>query len=458
MKKAIIDGKAVFAKQGELLSEILTKHGFDTEHICGGKGRCKKCRVLVNGKEELSCQYKIENDIVVEAAKEGAIYSESGLKETGKKTENMALVLDLGTTTLALCLVSIDEKKAVKVIGDVNPQRKYGADVMSRIDYSIKHGVDIMQKELILKINEMKEKLCDQPLNLYVAGNATMLHIFLGVKPDTIGVAPYKAEFLEEKRVKGYLLGLKDIEDVIALPSISSFVGADLVAGLNFVGLDNQYNILLDLGTNAEIVIYNENRVLCTAAAAGPCFEGANISMGMSATEGAIYKYGNRGFKTIGDKKAVGICGTGLVDIISVLLNEGIIDETGFMEEEKYSVAEGVYITRKDIREYQSAKSAICAGIMTLMDILEISCDDIKTLYLSGGFSTKIDVDNAVFTGLFPKELKDKCKSIGNSSLSGAVKFVCEDNDLRVYTKDAEYVDLANEKRFSELFIENMIF
>ncbi|MBQ8209113.1 MAG: DUF4445 domain-containing protein [Clostridia bacterium] len=461
MHKVIINGVPQFVADGTLLSEALIKSGNGIDHPCGGKGICRKCLVSVNGKEELSCRYKIKSDIVVSLSENSEILSVTGAIETGVITEKLCFALDIGTTTLALALVSLDENKIIKVLTRTNPQRAYGADVMTRIDYCRKNGADALNKAVIAEINSMIsafglhkiEKLC-------VSGNATMLHLFFGIDCSSMGVAPYTPVFLEGRIANAKELGLAGVEYVEALPSISAFVGADIVAGMNYIGMpaNGRYNLLIDLGTNAEIVLFDEKSALCTAAAAGPCFEGANVSCGMSATDGAVCSYTESGIKTVGDLPAKGICGTGLVDIIAELLFDEIIDETGFMECEQFDIADGVYLNQADIRQYQLAKSAVYSAIITLLEIRNISFDDIEKMYISGGFSAKIKIGNAVKTGLLPKELASKCVPINNSSLLGTFEYACSRNDLSVYTDNADYVDLSGNSAFADLFIENMMF
>ncbi len=461
MNKVIINGETRFADDGTLLSDLLIKSDESVDHPCGGKGICKKCVVTVNGKEELSCQYIIKSDISVTVKNDGEIYSETGAEETNVITDNLCYALDIGTTTLALSLVSLDEKKIIKVITRTNPQRTFGADVMTRIDYCRKNGVNELQKAVISEINSIISEFNLQNIEkLYVSGNATMLHLFFGIDCSAMGVAPYTPEFLESKIEKGENLGIIGVETVESLPSIAAFVGADLVAGLNFVGMpeNGKHNLLIDLGTNAEIILFSKKSVLCTAAAAGPCFEGANISCGMSATDGAIYVYSQDEVKTVGNSPAKGICGTGLVDIISELIENEEIDETGFMECECFEIADGVYINQADIRQYQLAKSAVYSAILTLMKIKNVSFDDVDKMYISGGFSAKINIENAAETGLLPKELKNKCIAINNSGLLGTVKYACEKNELAVYIDKSTYVDLSSNPTFSDFFIENMMF
>ena len=478
MHKVTIGDKRIEAEDGLLLSELFIRHGIAADHPCGGMGVCKKCLVMVNGKEELSCRYRIYTDITVKLPDKGEILSETGVCREDRQEQadggavsfgtgtSVCLVLDIGTTTLALAVVSMTEKRLVRVLTSTNPQRVFGADVISRIEYCRKHSVEALQDVLVSEINRLILKLGVKKADkLYVAGNSTMLHTLFGEDCSSLGVAPYTPMFLEKRETTGVELGISGVERVISLPSVATFVGADIVAGMNYVGLpstDNYY-LFVDLGTNAEVVLFSKDKALCTAAAAGPCFEGANISCGMSATPGAIATFtmedlGKPRYETIGNTKAKGICGTGLVDLIAALCEAEVIDETGYMECEEYPVTEEVILTQGDVRQYQLAKSAVCSAIQSLMKIQEISYDQIEKLYISGGFSAKINVLNAVKTGLLPKELLGRCEAINNSSLLGTVKFACEENDLSIYLAKATYVDLAANAYFTELFMENMEF
>ena len=462
MHKLRLNNRIIEVPDGAILSDILIKSGEALPHPCGGKGTCRKCLISVNGKEELSCQYKIKSDIDVVIPEYEEISSETGATESGEITDNCCLCLDIGTTTLALALVSLDKKEIIKVKTAPNPQRAFGGDVLTRIEYCNNNGVAELQACLINKINEMVDGFAVNNVNsMYVSANTTMLHIFFGVDPSSLGVAPYSPVFLESREINGNEIGLNNIEKVVSLPCISAFVGADLLAGVSFAESpeNDKYNLLIDLGTNAEIVLYSKNELYCTSAAAGPCFEGANISCGMSATDGAIYSYSvDEGFKTIGKKAPKGICGTGLIDIIAVLLEKGVIDETGYMKNEEFLISDNIKITQKDIRQFQLAKSAVYSGLIALLTAKAISFESIDKLFISGGFSAKINIDNAIKTGLLPKELKDKILVLNNSSLLGTIKYACEQNDLSVYLNNAEYIDLSTDEFFSSLFIDNMEF
>lgn len=458
MYKVNCNGRVLFAEFGEKLSSVLMRYGVAAEHPCGGRGVCGKCRIIVNGNEELSCRYEINSDITVESFNK-AVTAESNFGKTADG--EYCLVLDVGTTTLALALVSLESKRIIKNVTSLNPQRVFGADVISRIDYCTKNSTETLQKVLVDEINNMTARLerCKAE-KLYISANTTMLHILLGEDCSSLGVAPYEPVFLEGRCVDADSIGIVGANTVESLPCIASFVGADIVAGMNLVGLpsDDKYSLLVDLGTNAEIVLMNQNGSVSTSAAAGPCFEGACISCGMGAVSGAICAFNGGKVTTVDNAKPVGICGTGLVDAIAYLIEEGIIDSSGYMECESFELADGVYLTQADVRQYQLAKSAVYSAIMALVKYCAITPADIETVYISGGFSSGICIDSAVKTGLLPREFADRCVSLNNSSLLGAVKYATDKNDLKMLAEKTKYIDLSADAFFSDLFIENMIF
>lgn len=469
MFKVKIENSILPAFQGENLRELLIKNGFYINSPCGGNGTCGKCTVTVNGERVKSCCYSISSDISVVIPEKEEILSSRKVAEIVKYTNDnndVVLCLDIGTSTLALAKISKADGKALKVVTKTNAQRVFGADVISRIDYCKKNSVTPLKDALINQINNMLEEIeASKPCPLFVSGNTCMLHFLFGKDASSLGAYPYTPVFLESQTVSGEALGLKSVTDVISLPCISAFVGADLTAGLSFVDKpkDDKYNILIDLGTNAEILLFSKDKLLCTSAAAGPCFEGGNISCGMSASDGAIYSFsidgnGNKEYKTIGNSSPEGVCGTALFDIVAELLKENIIDETGYMSEEEFIITENVSFSQKDVRQFQLAKSAIHSAITTLMKLENISFDDIESLYISGGFSQELNINNAIFTGLLPKEAEEKIKTLNNTSLSGTVKFALDGKNPLDEFKIIEYVDLSANPDFSESFINNMDF
>ena len=449
-----------------LLSDLLEACGYMIPHQCGRKGICKKCEVHLNDHSVLACKTILSEDgtVILPASEE--ITSVIGEVDSQRLTDHVALCLDIGTTTLALALISLDEKRMIRHIIAPNPQRAYGADVISRIDYCMKNGVSALQMPLLKQIQAMTDELLcefglDSVENIYVAGNTTMLHLFWGVDCSSMGVSPYTPSFLEQRKALAAELGLRGIRTIVSLPGISAFVGADIVAGMKYVGLppSGKYNLLVDLGTNAEISLFSNEHILCTAAAAGPCFEGANISCGMSASPGAICAYAPDGAITvIGNQKAKGLCATGLIDAIAENVRSEKIDETGFLEEDPLYVCENVFLSGKDIREFQLAKSAIRAAIESLLIKKGITYDDISQLFVAGGFSSGLNVKNAAFVQLIPEELCDRFQGVNNACLLGIIKQVCYPDRCELALSNAEYTDLSADPHFAELFMEYMMF
>lgn len=461
MHRLTVNGRTIEAADQEPLSDALRRAGIVISLPCGGRGSCGKCRVTVNGKEELACRYRVTADAAVAVPEKETILSETGASETGECSGRLALALDIGTTTLALALVSSEDGSIIRVATDTNPQRAFGADVMSRIGYCRAHGPTALQLAVITAVNGLIGALHAPPVEtMFVAGNTAMLHLFFGADCSAMGAAPYTPAFLASQTAPASRLGITGVKTVVSLPCAAAFVGADLTAGLNYVGMppEGRYSLLADLGTNAEVILFSREGALCTAAAAGPCFEGANISCGMSASPGAIFAYAPGRIQTVQGAPPRGICGTGLVDIVAALLADGTIDGTGYMECEEYEAAPGVTLTQGDVRQYQLAKSAVCAAVQTLMRRQNVSFDDIDRLYIAGGFAAKINVNSAAATGLLPGELRDKCTAVGNASLLGTAKYACGQHGVDGYIGNMRYTDLAADPVFSDLFIAGMAF
>ncbi len=462
MIKIILENKILYAEKGEKLSEVFMRHGIESPHPCAGKGSCKKCRVTVDGDEVLSCSYVVDHDVTVSLRKSAPLDVKAFSSNENFDEKDLFYALDLGTTTLSLALVTKDGEK-ISQVNAANPQSVFGGDVISRIAYCHTHGSDAMQKILIKKINEMISAIGKSVPRLFVAGNVTMLHLLWGVDCSSIGSAPYTASFLEKKESSASLLSIENVKTVITLPSAHAFVGADVIAGLGYLKTPEKgkFSLLLDLGTNAELVLFSSDRIVCTAAAAGPCFEGACISCGKSAIGGAIsafsYVNGRPQYTTVNGGEPDGICATGLIDTVASLISDGTIDESGYMDED-FHFTDKVYLSRGDVRELQLAKSAVCSAIEALMAAEDLAPDNIEQLYVSGGFSQKLSPPNAALVGLIPSKLVEKYLSIGNSALEGIIRHVTENTPLDALAERAKYVDLTQDQVFMTRFIENMSF
>jgi uncharacterized 2Fe-2S/4Fe-4S cluster protein (DUF4445 family) len=303
-------------------------------------------------------------------------------------------------------------------------------------------------------------------------GNTIMQHIFLGVDPRSIGVTPFTPVFTEEKMLKAEELSL-DINPkgiVRIIPSIAGYVGADIVAGVAATDLTDHetFTLYIDIGTNGEIVLGNREILYCCSTAAGPAFEGARIKCGVGGVVGGIAAYEQGRYRTIGDKAPIGICGSGLIDLIAYLLDTAKIDLSGKMADDyiiekqvRSGVDHDIILVQKDVREVQLAKSAIYAGILTLTDIAGIRLDQIGRVYLAGGFGNYIRIPSAVRIGLLPAVLEDRIIPVGNSAGTGALlalKSLAFDHEIAKVKERSRYIELSLRSDFNEAYLAAMHF
>jgi len=413
--------------------------------------------------------------------------------------QSYGLAIDIGTTTIAVYLLNLNDGKVLDVESKVNNQRSYGADVISRINFTIENpkGSGIFKDHIISQLNNMIEILCkknsiseDNIYDTVIVGNTTMIHLLLGLPCKSIALSPYIPISTEAFEFEAKELGINTGGMISLVPGISAYVGSDITAGILSSGMLNseKYSLLLDLGTNGEIVLGNKNEVVTCSTAAGPAFEGANIKHGIGGIEGAISKIDlskDKIYETIGNRKPCGICGSGVLDAVAQLVRFGIVDETGRMlendevEQKKYqnrvieidnmrqfivahnSINEGIItFTQKDVREVQLAKAAVCAGIKILLKEKNISFDEIERVYIGGGFGNYMNIESSVDIGMIPKELKNKIKSIGNCAGSGAKMYLLS-KGIRHNTVDiinkATYIELSKRKDFQEYFVDSMM-
>jgi uncharacterized 2Fe-2S/4Fe-4S cluster protein (DUF4445 family) len=299
-----------------------------------------------------------------------------------------------------------------------------------------------------------------------------MQHIFMGLDPTGIGVAPFTPVTLDTHIFDTDAPELKwDVKinkkgKIVVCASIASYVGADILTGILATGIHKADKpcILLDIGTNGEIVLGSKDGIFSCATAAGPAFEGANISCGVAGIEGAIntvsYDDANK-FTTIGNKKPIGICGSGLIDAVYSMLKNGIIEESGYMEAEEFKITDNVILTQKDIREVQNAKAAIAAGLKILIRRSGYKYSEIDKLYLAGGFGTVMNVESSTGIGLIPAELKDKVIPAGNTSLAGTSMLLLDKANIDTIDsirKMTQYIELSQDNEFTEEYVDNMFF
>ena len=472
---------------GHSLLDILRVNGYNLYAPCGGKGTCGKCRVKIkNEGDVLACRYYPSGDIeVILPGKEEAeilVHQTEYLEEVPFKISDykyltnrpFGAAIDIGTTTVVIYFLNLLNGEIEKISSFLNPQKLYGADVIARINYCQEHdnGLSKLQKSIVDAINDKfddfrKNKRLD-PSNLekiIIAGNTTMLHILLGVNPLPIALAPFTPAFTEKQVRKGLSTGLNINREaeVITIPCISAYVGADIVAGLAVLNVPSRNYFFLDIGTNGEIALIKDREILTCATAAGPAFEGVNISCGMGAVSGAISVFFSpEKYEVIGNSEPSGICGSGIVDIVAYMLENEIIDETGFLKETfVINAAHKIVVTRQDIREIQLAKSAIYSGIKILMNLAGLSFSDIDALYLAGGFGNYINIKSAIKIGLLPYELRDKIYPVGNSAGIGALQYLKSEyfeKKINVILKNSRYIELSNVNEFTMEFALNMNF
>ncbi len=429
--------------------------------------------------------------------------------EPGDTTsKNYGVAVDIGTTTVVAYLVDLTSGKTIDAASGLNAQKSYGQDVISRINYTIENetGIGRLHELIVNQIHMLIRSLVDKTSiaieNIYsisLAGNTTMMHLVAGLPPKNIAMAPFipvvKRRMTFQAGELGF--GLHKGASVRLLPGISAYVGADIVSGILSSGLftGEALSLLIDIGTNGEIVLGNRDGLLCCSTAAGPAFEGATIRHGMGGVSGAIntVRLENRGivYTTIAGAPPAGICGSGIVDAVALLLQCGVVDETGRMitaamippgtdcELKAYLIEEGgqpavrlvdkadsdtseaILLVQKDVREVQLAKASIAAGIMTLLAKAAKRVEDIDVVYLAGGFGSFIDKDSAIRIGLIPAELKDKIQVIGNAAGTGAVLSLISEACLsecdRIATK-AMYIELSSSPEFQDHYINSMLF
>ncbi len=428
-----------------VLSSVLRESGFPIDLPCGGKGVCSKCRVVAEGvlspltaKEReagcrLACQTVLLGDATVtlqgaQAMQNIAVSGERPAFSFERKHGRYGLAVDIGTTTLAASLLSLESGQTLAVASKENPQRNVAADVIGRIEAAMNGQSARLKEQITSAIEDMRREVCaaagmlvEQVDTAVVTGNTTMLYLLTGKDPARLSRAPFDADCLF------------GISQTMLSPAInaylprcfSAFVGADIVCALLAAQMDvHQTSLLVDIGTNGEIALMHGGKLYACATAAGPAFEGGGIERGVGSVAGAIDRVWAQDGKivcsTIADAQAAGICGSGIIDATATLRALDILDETGALDEARVTLKGEIAITQKDIRSVQLAKSAIAAGMMTLLDTIGVPIDAVDTLFLAGGFGKHIDLKNAAAIGLIPAALQGKVKVIGNASLAGA--------------------------------------
>lgn len=550
LKNCKID-REFHAKSGSFLADVLRQNGIAVSLSCGGNGRCGKCRaVFADGapmpnsfdekflsKEELAvgkrllCRCIVTDDCSVEidgavsdesmkveltgaysdgnaAAQIAGVYDSNGsssccvpdnkrvnegkhISESAeKKYKEYAIVVDIGTTTLAAAILGMrrdghgEHADVIMTRGMANPQRRFGADVITRIDAAsetedreslentLRQSIRDLVKELMSEVGAKRAEV------VVITGNTTMLHFFAGEDTKGLGRFPYTPVFTDGKEIDPEVVFGEALSGtVILMPGISAFVGADIVSGLYFLDvISSKKSVLMaDIGTNGELAFWDGHKLSVTSTAAGPVFEGGNISFGMASVPGAIdhVKINSGGaisFSVIGSIKPLGICGSGVIDIISELIRCGFVDETGLLAERYFDAgfpvddSNRIFFTQQDIRQVQLAKGAIYSGIKAIT-----GGEVPDRVYLAGGFGSSIDSDKIKNIRMFPDGFSGKIVLAGNTALAGAVRYAGDillgqerkktaDECLYNIREKAQVTELARSDGFDEDYISSMNF
>ena len=396
---------------------------------------------------------------------------------------HLGAAVDIGTTTIAAALYR--EGRAVGTMGAWNPQSVFGADVISRMEASLEGKADklaaIVREAVSCLLTELAEhagESAEAIETVIITGNTSMLYFLTQKDPRCLSRAPFEADELFGWWTIGEALDLSCRKADVYLPRcMSAFVGADITTAILGSGLTEtdgvsaarggRSRLMVDVGTNGEIVLFHKERLICCATAAGPAFEGAGLSCGMRGVAGAIdhvnWENGNWKVHVIGDREAStaeGICGSGVIDGVAGLLESGLLEDTGYLEED-VCFAGNVGLTAEDIREVQLAKGAIRAGMETLLFEEKVDAADLDTLYVAGGFGSYMSAKSAERIGLFPKIDLSRIKICGNAALAGAVKILHDrrmEKEAIALAERAKTINLGTSAKFQEFYMEYMMF
>jgi uncharacterized 2Fe-2S/4Fe-4S cluster protein (DUF4445 family) len=392
---------------------------------------------------------------------------------------NFGLAIDVGTTTLVMELVDVESGKSFDLEAALNSQSERGADVISRITYALAEtkNPDELRRLVIDTLNQMIRRMLVRnripPSSVYeavVSGNTAMNHLLLGIPVDTLARAPYHAVFSRLPAFKAQDVGLSIYPwgKVYMAPNIKSFVGGDISSGLLASGLAARPGnyMFIDLGTNGEIVLKAGEELLATSTAAGPAFEGMNISCGLPALPGAVFRAEDPGalrVSTIGNGQPRGVCGTGLIDLTAVYLTRGDIAPGGAIRNpaKKLAVAENIVLTQDDVRQMQLACAAIKSGIRLMLKAAGLSTRQLDGIYIAGAFGNYLNIRNTMAIGLLPAIEESRIVFIGNSSLAGARLLLVakeEREKAESLVGRIRYISLASDPEFQDQFVRGLEF
>jgi uncharacterized 2Fe-2S/4Fe-4S cluster protein (DUF4445 family) len=526
----INEGRTFSVETGISILEAARRFSVAMHSPCNALGTCGKCGVYVKRNDLteylLSCQTKISEDVEIFIEDKTAenrslkilssgVSGEYPLKpfiakrfdgkntyisaggralgiEPGDTTASIyGVVADIGTTTLVAALVDLNTGSEIASAQRLNPQSVYAQDVLSRIHFAGKDdGTAVLQSAFLSEFKLMLKEL-SQKAHIYLSriyevvysGNTAMLHLACGINPKSLGVYPYISKVKGGEYLPAENLPISPFGHIYLPPVISAFVGADITSGILAAELykAKDTTIFIDVGTNGEMVIAKGGRLAATSTAAGPAFEGMNISCGMRAAAGAIEAFRimpdySVDMRVIGGGEAKGICGSGLLDIAGELVRCGIIDKSGkFVSADRdpteslkekdgkkfFYLTDEVYLSQKDVRQLQLAKGAVRSGIEALLDKFALSAEGVDRVEIAGSFGYHLNKESLVNIGLIPPSFSKKVKFAGNTSLSGGKAFLLNTDFrdiLEGIVKSVSSVELADSKDFEKLFVRSLGF
>jgi len=513
-------GRRGETRPGQTLLDAAQTAGVGLASVCGGAGTCEECRVrLAAGKLtpptlveqaalgeadlaagfRLACQAEPLSDVKLDIPPE-SLTSAQRLQVEGLETHitvkpavltpgAYGLAVDIGTTKLATYLVRLETGETAAVAGAMNPQIAFGEDVISRIAYAGREpdGAKILQKVLVETLNKLLAELCAEAhvspnsvLDAVLVGNTTMHHLFAGLPVEQLGHAPFTPAITRPLTIPASELGLHLGSDAKAYlpPVIAGYVGSDHIAMLLATeALKSPNNVIaLDIGTNTEISLIANGQVTCCSCASGPAFEGAHIREGMRAASGAIerarWSAGKILWQSIGSLPPVGICGSGILDVVAALQDGGLVKPTGVLKSGTGSelvlvpaaqtgLGRDLVVTRKDVHEIQLAKSAIRVGVEILLQNAGLTYADLDEFIVAGAFGTYLDLRSAVRTGMFPPLPLELFRQVGNAAGVGAKQMlvsVDKRREAETIARQIGYVELTSQAAFTPLFMEHLCF
>jgi len=511
-------GRRGSARPGQTVLEAAQAAGVGLASVCGGAGTCEECRIrLMTGSVtpptpveqaalspaeladgfRLACQMEPLGDLKIHIPPE-SLTTPQRLQLEGQEIQvspnpavstpgTYGLAVDIGTTKLAAYLVHLETGETAARAGAMNPQVSYGEDVISRIAYCDRNpdGAKKLQAVLMDTLNRLMLQMCQEAgisservLDSVLVGNTAMHHIAAGLPVHQLGRAPFSPAVTGPLDLEAKELGLSlgPSAKVYFPPVIAGYVGADHIAMLlATAALEPSKNrIALDIGTNTEISLVVHGQAACCSCASGPAFEGAHIHEGMRAAPGAIerarWTSGQVLWQTIDDQPPVGICGSGILDVVAALQDGHLVKTTGALQDRQASgfvlvpaadsgLDRDLVVTRKDIHEIQLAKSAIRSGVETLLQQAGLASTDLDEFIVAGAFGTYLDIRSAVRVGMFPPLPLDRFKQVGNAAGIGAKQMLISVDKRREAERIAHqigYVELTTQAKFTDLFMKNL--